>query len=107
MVVPLSALPAVGLADGHAHRRKRPRAKTADAADRAGMVLPVDPRAATVGSPLSAAGPDEFTARAAGPTHLLSRRVLRGHADQRTRPDTRRRPKSNSAETSDRISEPA
>jgi hypothetical protein len=29
------------------------------------MVLPVDPQAATVGSPLSAAGPDEFTAHGA------------------------------------------
>jgi hypothetical protein len=34
------------------------------------MVLPVDPRAATVGPPSSAAGPDELTACGARPTHL-------------------------------------
>ena len=67
----------------------------------------VDPRAATVGSPLSAAGPDQFSVSGARPTHLLSQHVLREHTDQRSSRDTRRRPGSNSVETSDRISGPA
>ena len=52
------------------------------------MVLPVDPRAATVGSPLSSAGPDQFTAPGARPTDLLSPRTTtlrsrNGHAPVR------------------------
>ena len=106
VVVPPSALPAVGLAEGQAHRRRQSRAKTADAVDRAGMVLPVDPQATTVGPPLAGAGPEEFT-RSARPTQLLSRRVPHGHAAQRTLPDTRRHPTSNTVGPNDRVSEPS
>lgn len=103
-MVPPSELPAIRLAEGRAHSRRRSRANPADAVDWAGMVLLVDLQATTVGPPLSGAEPKEFTVR---PTRLLSRTVPRGHAAQRTRPDTRRRPTSNFAGTIDRTSEPA
>src|ERR1700733_2288393 len=70
------------------------------------MVLPIDPPA-TVGSPLSATRPDEFTARGAHPTHLLSGAYdasmpIGARAEA---PDAG--PGSSSAGTRDRISEPA
>ena len=70
------------------------------------MVLPIDPPA-TVGSPLSTTGPDEFTARGAHPTHLLSgvydaSMPIGARAEA---PDAG--PGLSSVGTRDRISEPA
>src|SRR5262249_23312145 len=72
--------------------RHDPPGPALDAARRAGMVPPAQPRATPAGPPLSAAGPAVATARRSRPAHLLSRRVLRRSAQLATPVRPQRKP---------------